>query len=186
MLPVLKRVVDLVGDFRMQVLGGEGDPETETALAILAETLRRQGYQAAARGREMEARRWDRVPPAPPPPGADLLMVLEERLLDREEVLAGVNPDGILVVATDRPPGAVRRQLRWYSGTVAAVDAEALASALGGAPAIAALGAAARVAGFVDPEILGICTWVAYDRQLPYAAVSAVRTLDAGWEQVVY
>ncbi|MCG0238932.1 MAG: 2-oxoacid:acceptor oxidoreductase family protein [Firmicutes bacterium] len=186
MLPMQKPVADLIGDFRLRVLGGEGDPEVETALAILAETLRRQGYQSAARGREMEARRWSRVPPAVPQPGADLLMVLDEGLLDRKEALAGVNPDGILVVATRRAPGAVRRQLRWYSGTVATVDAQALASTHGGAPALAALGAAARVAGFVDPETLGICTWVAYDRELPYAAMSAVRTLDAGWEQVAY
>lgn len=176
----------LAGEFRLRVLDGDLLPGGRTAASILAETLRRQGFHAAATGLEVEARRREGLRPADRDPQADVLLVLDEALLERNGALSGLNPEGMLVIATPRRPGEVRRQLRRYTGTVATVDAEALAEEYGSEPAIALLGAAARVAGFVDPEVLGTVTWVAYDRLWPYAAISAVRTLDAGWERVNY
>ncbi|BDG59020.1 2-oxoacid:acceptor oxidoreductase family protein [Caldinitratiruptor microaerophilus] len=181
-----------VGDFSVRFVDGDNRCGARQAADILAETLRRQGLDCtASRERPVVHVQGRRGRGALRFAGeesgrADLLVVLDESLLARADLRRTLNPDGTLVVATPRAPHAVRRGLRWFGGTTATVDAEGISDETGAEPAAALLGALARATGFIDPDILGTVTWIAYDRLWPYAAVAATRALSEGYRRVQF
>lgn len=189
-----------VAPFRIRVnANGRGDARAVTA--ILGECLRRQGFHCheaptvPAAGGVAAAERdaavltasrhhdsTDRLSRAL----ADLIIVLDEELLDQPETLAGLDDDGILLVATEKPPQEIRQRLGRYAGTVATVRNTDLAVEHGADWAAPVLGAVARVTGFVDPDCLCPTVWAAYDREFPYLAHAAIRACDAGYRAVQY
>lgn len=181
-----------VGDFHVRFVDGDHRCGARQAADILAETLRRQGLECAASpdrpAVHVQGRRGHGALrlAGQPSPRADVLVVLDEALLQRADLHRTLNPEGMLVVASPRPPHAVRRSLRWFGGTVATVDADGISDETGAEPAAALLGAVARTSGFIDPDLLSTVTWTAYDRLWPYAAVAATRALSEGYRRVEF
>lgn len=179
-----------VGEFTVRFVDGDSRCGARQAADILAETLRRQGLDCTASPERpvvhVQGRRGALRLAGDESGRADLLVVLDECLLARADLRRTLNPDGTLVVATPRPPHALRRGLRWFGGTTATVDADGIGEETGAEPATALLGAVARATGFIDPEILGTVTWVAYDRLWPYAAVAATRAMSEGYRRVQF
>lgn len=161
-------------------------PGARTVAGILAETLRARGLQclttlgsttvrAVAPGRSLTRR--DTV---------DLVILADEDLLADPESLAGLDPDGVLVVATAHPPHAVRRQLRRYGGTVVTVDADAIAGALAMDVGVPLLGAACRALPGLGAAQTAAAVWDHYAGAWPGAGPAAVRALEEGYRRAAF
>lgn len=84
----------------------------------------------------------------------DVVVVLDEGLLvDKNSILAGLKPNGKLIVNSDKEPYEVARALR-FNGDVATVDATSIAIEVLGAPIIntAILGAVIKVMDVASKE----------------------------------
>ena len=56
----------------------------------------------------------------------DYVVVVDETLLDSVDVTGGLNPEGAIIVNTDRTPDEVRAQLKGYKGRVCTIDARTI------------------------------------------------------------
>lgn len=175
------------GAFRFRILSsGRGD--ACLVAAMLAECLSRQGFhtEVPAPAADMPAADAAEVTvgDAAADPAADLLVLVDEELLERADLLAGLSPGGTLLVATGRSPAALRDAMPKWDVRVATVDSTDLAVSHGADWAAPVLGAMARLTGFLNPDSLGPAVWTAYDRQYPYLAASAIRACRAGYQAV--
>ena len=56
----------------------------------------------------------------------DYVVGVDETLLDSVDVTGGLNPEGAIIVNTDRTPDEVRAQLKGYKGRVCTIDARTI------------------------------------------------------------
>ena len=84
----------------------------------------------------------------------DYVVVVDETLLKSVDVTAGLNPEGAIVINSDRDPEEFRPLLRGYTGKVYTIDARAISEAcLGGYfPNTPMLSAIVKVSGVMEPE----------------------------------
>ena len=84
----------------------------------------------------------------------DYVVVVDETLLKSVDVTAGLNPEGAIVINSDRDPEEFRPLLRGYEGKVYTIDARAISEeCLGGYfPNTPMLSAIVKVSGVMAPE----------------------------------
>jgi Pyruvate/2-oxoacid:ferredoxin oxidoreductase gamma subunit len=158
-------------------LGNTAD--ARLAATILANCLSRQGYRGQAAGNTVLATLPDHSEQDP----GQVFVVLNEAALPSLEQIEPVDRRSAIIVCSARPARVLQKQLgRLFAGVVT-VDAEGIAEEEGSDPVLAMLGGAARMVSFIDLDALSAAIWSAYDRELPYAARAAVRTLDLGYMQ---
>lgn len=153
-------------------------PGAGAAARILASALRRQGLHslyetgtaavfAADPAVVGEARRGARGL-------AHLVLVADEDLL--AEAAAAAHPDGVVVVASRRPPADLRRTLPRFAGRLVAVDADAIAGRHGTDVLVPLLGAAAVAAG-LDTAAVEAAVWDEYAGAWPGAGPASLQAL---------
>lgn len=185
MLAQLQATPAMVGEFRARCVDSYR-PGARNVAAILADALRLQGLEcltaagtanvlAVAPGHSVSHRRT-----------FDLMLVADEDLLEDPETLVGLEPDGVLVVATARPPHAVRRQLRRYGGTVVTVNADAICAATGTDVGLPLLGAACRALPYLDHTAISQAVWDHYAGAWPNAGNASCRALNEGFSQAAF
>ncbi|MDI3317258.1 MAG: 2-oxoacid:acceptor oxidoreductase family protein [Bacillota bacterium] len=113
----------------------------------------------------------------------DLVAVFHEALFRTQPVLAGLRPDGLLLVNTARPETSIRRETGW-SGRLARVDALAIAVEEKTRVNTAMLGAMARLLPFLEPELLRQALRSTFARKHPEVVEPNLRTFDRGYREV--
>lgn len=84
----------------------------------------------------------------------DYVAVVDETLLESVDVCAGLNPDGAVIVNSDKDPSEIRPKLKGYEGRVCTIDARSISLECLGAyfPNTPMLAAVVAVSGCVDRE----------------------------------
>ena len=84
----------------------------------------------------------------------DYVVVVDETLLESVDVTHGLNPDGAIIINTDKSPEEIRPMLSDYAGKVCTIDARAISEEILGKnfPNTPLLAAAVKVSGVVEPE----------------------------------
>jgi len=114
----------------------------------------------------------------------NLLAVFHHCLLKVEGVTAGLYPDSTVVVNSPDPVEQVRYRANLKSGTVAAVDAMAIAIENGTRINTAMLGAITRVANFVDPEAVKEAIEGSLQERYPSLVAANLKTFEQAFEKV--
>lgn len=158
-------------------------PGARTVAAILAAGLRAQGLDCPYTPGATAIQATAPGPTPPAAPGVELLLVADEDLLADPATLAGSSPATVLVVATLRPPGAVRRQLAGFAGTVVTVPADRIAGARSTDVGLPLLGAACRALPHLNLAAVAAAVWDYYAGAWPGAGPSAQQALVEGYRQ---
>ena len=84
----------------------------------------------------------------------DYVVVVDETLLESVDVTHGLNPDGAIIINTDKSPDEIRPMLSDYAGKVCTIDARAISEEILGKnfPNTPMLAAAVKVSGVVDAD----------------------------------
>ena len=84
----------------------------------------------------------------------DYVVVVDETLLESVDVTHGLNPDGAIIINTDKTPDEIRPMLSDYAGKVCTIDARAISEEILGKnfPNTPMLAAAVKVSGVVDAD----------------------------------
>ncbi|MGE5589139.1 MAG: 2-oxoacid:acceptor oxidoreductase family protein [Bacillota bacterium] len=113
-----------------------------------------------------------------------LVAVFHEALIRTENVTAGLRPDGIILVNTTRTPEEMKAKLKLESGTVAVIDALKIAVEEKTRVNTAMLGAVARIADFIDPDIVRDAIKHTFEHKYPQLVAANLRTFDRGYEEL--
>lgn len=150
--------------------------EAGLAAAIWADCLTRQGLRCKVDGE------WVSVS-GPGTRDQRCFVLLEESLLDHPVVRANLDEQSLVVVCSARPACVVLDRLGGRPAGVVTVDASGIAFEAGADSVSALLGGAARIAPWVDPDVLCAAIWASYDREFAYGARAAIRAFDQGYWQ---
>lgn len=110
-----------------------------------------------------------------------LLAVFHECLFKVSGITSGLFPDSVVVVNSPGAPQSVRQKARLPSGTLAVVDALAIATELSTRINTAMLGAIVRAAGFIDPEIVKRTIAASFQEKHPHLVKPNLETFDRGY-----
>ncbi len=113
-----------------------------------------------------------------------LLAIFHHCLLKIERITSGLYPDSALVVNSPDPVDEVRYRANLSSGTLAVIDATAIAVANGTRINTAMLGAIVRVADFIDPKAVKKTIADSLRAKYPKLVEANLRTFDQGYEKV--
>lgn len=113
-----------------------------------------------------------------------LLAIFHQCLLKVEGITSGLHPDSAMVINSPDSLDEVRYRARFESGTIAVVDATAIAVANGTRINTAMLGAIARVAGFIEPEAVKDTIADSLRSKYPNLVDANLITFDQGYEKV--
>ena len=113
-----------------------------------------------------------------------LVAVFHEALIRTEKVTAGLRPDGIILVNTTQSPEEMKAKLQLESGTIAVIDALKIAVEEKTRVNTAMLGAVARIADFIDPDIVRDAIKRTFEHKYPQLVAANLRTFDRGYEEL--
>ena len=84
----------------------------------------------------------------------DYVVVVDETLLDTVDVCRGLNPEGAVIINTDKSPADIRPKLRGWAGKVCTIDARRISEETLGKnfPNTPMLSAAVKVSGVLDEQ----------------------------------
>lgn len=153
-----------------------GGEEASLAASIWADCLSRQGFASTVQGE------WVSVA-GPDDQDQRFFLLLDESLLDHPVVRANLDAQSLVVVCSARPARVVLDRLGGRLASVVTVDASGIAFEAGADPVSALLGGAARIAPWIDPDVLCAAIWASYDREFSYGARAAIRAFDQGYWQ---
>jgi pyruvate ferredoxin oxidoreductase gamma subunit len=113
-----------------------------------------------------------------------LLAIFHHCLLKVEGITSGLYQDSSVVLNSPDPLDEVRYRARLNSGTIAVIDATAIAVANGTRINTAMLGAIARVAEFIEPEAVKETIADSLQSKYPNLVEANLRTFDQSYEKV--
>ncbi|MBM4764315.1 2-oxoacid:acceptor oxidoreductase family protein [Bacillus sp. B15-48] len=112
--------------------------------------------------------------------------VFHEALYKMVDVASGLGPDGILLVNTTRSFDEIKSDLNIEYGTIATVDALAIAVEEKTKVNTAMLGALFRVCDFLDPEAMKQVIRKTFEKKYPHFVEPNIRTFERGYEAVEF
>ncbi|HSB38951.1 MAG TPA: 2-oxoacid:acceptor oxidoreductase family protein [Gaiellaceae bacterium] len=113
-----------------------------------------------------------------------VVVVFHRALVGSPGVLAGLGPEGTIVVNTPSDPGATRERLGLRAGTVAVVDGLQIAVEESTRVNSAMLGAAARFCPCLEPDVIRDTLAARLGRRYPQLVEANLRTFDRGYAEV--
>jgi pyruvate ferredoxin oxidoreductase gamma subunit len=115
----------------------------------------------------------------------ELLAVFHQCLLRVTGTLSGFKPDSTLVVNSHESIDAVRERAKLPSGTLAVVDALAIALTEGSRINTVMLGAVTRAAGFIDPQIVRDSISRSFKSKYEHLLKGNLAAFDRGFAETV-
>ena len=113
-----------------------------------------------------------------------LVAIFHEALSRNKTVLEGLEPDGVLLVNTRRPPAELAERLGLQGVTVGTVDALNIALEEKTRINTAMLGAITRGMGFMDLEAVRRALARTFERRYAHLLEANLRTFDRGHDEV--
>ncbi len=113
-----------------------------------------------------------------------LVAVFHEALIKTEKVTSGLRPDGIILLNTTRSAEEMKQKLGLDSGTVGVIDALSIAVEEKTRVNTAMLGAVARAADFIDPDVVRDAIKKTFEKKYPQLVAANLRTFDRGYEEI--
>lgn len=153
-----------------------GGEEAAMAAHIWADCLTRQGCRCSVQDEQVTVA-------GPDDQEQPIFVLLDESLLEHPVVRANLDRQSLVVVCSARPARVVLDRLGGLPAGVVTVDASGIAFEAGADPVTALLGGAARIAPWIDPDVLCAAIWANYDREFAYGARAAIRAFDQGYWQ---
>ncbi|MBU8908327.1 2-oxoacid:acceptor oxidoreductase family protein [Desertibacillus haloalkaliphilus] len=112
--------------------------------------------------------------------------VFHEALYKTIDVVSGLHGDGVVLVNSARTPEEIRRDLKLESGTLAIIDAMAIAVEEKTRVNTAMLGALYRVCDFLDADVMRNVIRETFEKKYPHLVESNLRTFDRGYHEVTF
>lgn len=116
----------------------------------------------------------------------DVIGVFHEALYKTVNVVSGLRPDGIVLVNTTRDFEEVKKDLGIEYGTLAIVDAMAIAVEEKTKVNTAMLGALYRIVDFLDPDQMRNVIRRTFEKKYPHFVEPNIRTFDRGYNSVQF
>lgn len=113
-----------------------------------------------------------------------VVAVFHEALIRSSATIAGLLPDGAVVVNSTSLPQEMRERLGLDGGTVATVDALGIAVAEGSRVNTAMLGAVTRACSFIDPDAVKAAIKDTFSHRYPHLVDANLRTFDRGYREL--
>ncbi len=113
-----------------------------------------------------------------------VIAVFHEALARSASTLAGLLPDGVVIVNSASSPEEARARLGLDGGTVATVDALDIAVAEGSRVNTAMLGAIAAACPFLDPDAVRDTISKTFSHHYPHLVDANLRTFDRGCREL--
>jgi pyruvate ferredoxin oxidoreductase gamma subunit len=113
-----------------------------------------------------------------------LLAVFHHCLLRVERALTGLYPDSTVVVNSPDSVAEVRAKAKLPSGTLAVLDALAIAVQEGTRINSAIMGAVVRASGFMDPEAVKDAIAESFKKKYPKLVAPNLKTFERGYQEV--
>ncbi|MNO27963.1 Pyruvate synthase subunit PorC [compost metagenome] len=111
--------------------------------------------------------------------------IFHEALAKTVHVTSGIGPDSIVLINSTKTPAQLKSFLHMQGGTIAAVDATAIALKEKNRVNMAMLGALFKICPFLDPQAMKDIVTKSLGTKYPQAVESAHRTFDRGYEEVI-
>ncbi|MBY0144700.1 2-oxoacid:acceptor oxidoreductase family protein [Neobacillus niacini] len=115
-----------------------------------------------------------------------IVAVFHEALYRTVDVVSGLNADGIALVNTSREFDEVKKDLKLEYGTLALVDALAIAVEEKTKVNTAMLGALYRICDFLDPDSMRKVIRKTFEKKYPHLVEPNIRTFDRGYNEVQF
>lgn len=112
--------------------------------------------------------------------------VFHEALYKTIDVVAGLNADGIVLVNTTRDFDEVKKDLKLEYGTLAIVDALAIAVEEKTKVNTAMLGALYRICDFLNPDNMRAVIRKTFEKKYPHLVEPNLRTFNRGYSEVQF
>ncbi|MFG6119194.1 2-oxoacid:acceptor oxidoreductase family protein [Thalassobacillus sp. B23F22_16] len=112
--------------------------------------------------------------------------VFHEALYKTIDVTRGLQPDGIVLVNSERSMEEVKEELELDHGTLAVVDAMNIAVEENSRLNTAMLGALYRVLGFLDADNMRDVIRQTFEKKYPHLVEANLRTFNRGYEEVQF
>lgn len=112
--------------------------------------------------------------------------VFHEALYKTVNVVSGLQPDGIVLVNSTRDFDDVRKSLKLETGTLAIVDALAIAVEEKTKVNTAMLGALFKICDFLDPDAMRTVIRKTFEKKYPHLVEPNIRTFDRGYNEVEF
>lgn len=115
-----------------------------------------------------------------------LIAVFHEALMQTQDVAAGLDPEGTIIVNSARPVDEIAEHLRLPAGAVGVIDALRIAVEEKTRVNTAMLGAIARACGFIDTEMLKAAIARTFEKRYPQLVAANLRTFDRGYHELEF
>lgn len=112
--------------------------------------------------------------------------VFHEALYKTIDVIAGLQPNGIVLVNTTRDFDEVAKDIKLTNGTLALVDALQIAVDEKTKVNTAMLGALFRICDFLDPEVMKQVITKTFEKKYPHLVEPNIRTFERGYNEVKF
>ncbi len=183
-------------EIRLESIGGLG---ANLAGKMLAEAgvlrMGLNGFNSASYGSEKKGtpvKSFVRLTPANvtirganPIEEPDVVGVFHEALFKTQNCIAGLKPNGILVVNTTKTPDEIRKLSGLKTGTIVCVDAMDIAVEEKTRVNTAMMGALCREVPILDPEAVREMIRDTFQGKYPGLTEANIRTFDRGYAEVV-
>lgn len=183
-------------EIRLESIGGLG---ANLAGKMLAEAgvlrMGLNGFNSASYGSEKKGtpvKSFVRLTPANvmirganPIEEPDVVGVFHEALFKTQNCIAGLKPNGVLVVNTTKTPDEIRKLSGLKTGTIVCVDAMDIAVEEKTRVNTAMMGALCREVPILDPEAVREMIRDTFQGKYPGLTEANVRTFDRGYAEVV-
>lgn len=114
----------------------------------------------------------------------DVVGVFHEALFKTQNCIAGLKPDGILVVNTTKSPDEIRAESGLKTGTIVCIDAMGIAVEEKTRVNTAMMGALCREVSILDPEAVRAKIRATFQGKYPGLTEANIRTFDRGLAEV--
>jgi len=112
--------------------------------------------------------------------------IFHEALSKTVNVVSGIYEDSLVLVNSAKSPEVLKEKLKMVGGTIAVVDAIAIALEEKNRVNMAMLGALFRLCDFLDPQIMRDIIRKSLEKKYPHAVEPALRTFDRGYNEVKF
>ena len=112
--------------------------------------------------------------------------IFHEALSKTVNVVSGIYEDSLVLVNSAKSPEELKEKLKLVAGTIAVVDAIAIALEEKNRVNMAMLGALFRLCDFLDPQIMRDIIRKSLEKKYPHAVEPALRTFDRGYNEVKF
>lgn len=114
-----------------------------------------------------------------------VIAVFHEALARTQPVIAGLRPDGVVLLNTRKSAAAARQLLHLDHGAIGVVDAIGIALQEKSRANMVMLGAICRVVPFLDPEAVRTVIRDTFEKKYPHSIAGNLKAFDRGYHEVV-